>query len=81
MGGGRQSVPSGHVGPIGRDVRRFFVALAGFSGFKGPFGALAPAYTISFELLYYAIWGLAMTAALGRARRALAHRRGSQRSC
>jgi peptidoglycan/LPS O-acetylase OafA/YrhL len=55
----------------GRNVRRFLVALAGFSGFKGWFGALAPAYTISFELLYYAVWGVAMTAALGRARRAL----------
>ena len=56
---------------IGRDVRKFIAALAGFSGFKGPFGALAPAYTISFELLYYVVWGLAMTAAFGRARRAL----------
>lgn len=55
----------------GRDVRKFIAALAGFSGFKGNFGALAPAYTISFELLYYAMWGLAMTAASGRARRAL----------
>jgi peptidoglycan/LPS O-acetylase OafA/YrhL len=56
---------------LGRDVRKFLVALAGFSGFKGPFGALGPAYTISFELLYYAIWGLAMAAVSGRARRAL----------
>lgn len=56
---------------VGRDLRKFLAALAGFSGFKGTFGALAPAYTISFELLYYAIWGLAMAAALGRARRAL----------
>jgi peptidoglycan/LPS O-acetylase OafA/YrhL len=56
---------------IGRDLRKFLVALFGFSGFKGQFGALAPAYTISFELLYYVIWGLAMTAALGRTRRAL----------
>jgi len=35
---------------LGRDVRKFVVALAGFSGFKGVFGALAPAYTVSFEL-------------------------------
>ncbi len=56
---------------VGRDVRKFLAALAGFSGFKGQFGALAPAYTISFELLYYAMWGLAMTAAFGRPRRAL----------
>ncbi len=55
----------------GRDVKKFIAALLGFSGFKGPFGALAPAYTISFELLYYAIWGLAMKAAAGRSRRAL----------
>jgi peptidoglycan/LPS O-acetylase OafA/YrhL len=55
----------------GRDVRKFLAALLGFSGFKGYFGALAPAYTISFELMYYAIWGLAMTAAFGRGRRAL----------
>jgi peptidoglycan/LPS O-acetylase OafA/YrhL len=56
---------------FGRDVRKFLAALAGFSGFKGQFGALAPAYTISFELLYYVVWGLSMAAALGRARRAL----------
>lgn len=55
----------------GRDVKRFVAALLGLSGFKEPFGALSPAYTISFELFYYAIWGLAMTAAAGRGRRAL----------
>lgn len=55
----------------GRDLKKFVAALLGFSGFKGPFGALSPAYTISFELFYYAIWGLAMTAAAGRGRRAL----------
>jgi peptidoglycan/LPS O-acetylase OafA/YrhL len=55
----------------GRDVRKFIAALAGFGGFKGPFGALAPSYTVSFELLYYVIWGLAMTVAAGRGRRAL----------
>jgi len=56
---------------LGRDVRKFVVALAGFSGFKGVFGALAPAYTVSFELFYYAVWGLAMAAASGRSRPAL----------
>jgi peptidoglycan/LPS O-acetylase OafA/YrhL len=61
-----------HMWGLGRDdVRKFVAALAGFSGFKGAFGASAPVYTISFELMYYAIWGLAMAAALGRARRAL----------
>ena len=55
----------------GRDLKRFVWAVLGCSGFKGLFGALSPAYTISFELFYYAIWGLAMTAAAGRARRAL----------
>jgi peptidoglycan/LPS O-acetylase OafA/YrhL len=55
----------------GVDVRKFIVALAGCSGFKGTFGALAPAYTVSFELMYYAIWGLAMTAVKGRGRPAL----------
>jgi peptidoglycan/LPS O-acetylase OafA/YrhL len=55
----------------GRDVKMFIAAVLGFSGFKGPFGALSPAYTISFELFYYAIWGLAMKAAAGRGRRAL----------
>jgi peptidoglycan/LPS O-acetylase OafA/YrhL len=55
----------------GRDMKKLVAALLGFSGFKGAFGALAPAYTISFELLYYAIWGLAMKAAAGRGRRAL----------
>ena len=55
----------------GRDMKKLVAAMLGFSGFKGQFGALAPAYTISFELLYYAIWGLAMKAAAGRGRRAL----------
>ena len=56
---------------LGRGVRRFIAALAGFSGFKGAFGALAPAYTVSFELMYYAIWGLALAAVSGRGRPAL----------
>jgi peptidoglycan/LPS O-acetylase OafA/YrhL len=55
----------------GRDVKMFIAAMLGFSGFKRPFGALSPAYTISFELFYYAIWGLAMKVAAGRGRRAL----------
>ena len=55
---------------VGIDVRKFIAALLGFGGFKGMFGALAPSYTISFELMYYAIWGLAMWA-VGRGRRAL----------
>ena len=55
----------------GRDMKRLSPPCSGFSGFKGAFGALAPAYTISFELFYYAIWGLAMKAAAGRGRRAL----------
>jgi peptidoglycan/LPS O-acetylase OafA/YrhL len=55
----------------GRDVKKLIAALLGFSGFKGPFGALSPAYTISFELFYYALWGLAMKATAGRSRRAL----------
>jgi len=55
---------------IGISVRRFISALLGLGGFKGWFGALAPSYTISFELMYYAIWGLAMWAA-GHGRRAL----------
>jgi len=55
----------------GHDLRKFIAALMGFSGFKGPFGAISAAYTISFELFYYAIWGLAMKAAAGRGRRAL----------
>jgi peptidoglycan/LPS O-acetylase OafA/YrhL len=55
---------------IGISVRRFISALLGLGGFKGWFGALAPSYTVSFELMYYAIWGLAMWAA-GRGRRAL----------
>ena len=54
-----------------REVKRFIWALLGCSGFKGLFGALAPAYTISLELFYYAIWGLAMKAAAGRGRQAL----------
>lgn len=55
----------------GREVRKAIAAMFGLSGFKGAFGASAPSYTISFELMYYAIWGLAMAVAAGRSRRAL----------
>ena len=37
----------------------FVAALLGMSGFYGWFASLAPSYTISYELLYYAIWGVA----------------------
>jgi peptidoglycan/LPS O-acetylase OafA/YrhL len=56
----------------GLDGRHFLIALAGLSGFKGEFGALAPSYTISYELMYYLIWGLSMTVAVGRPRLGLA---------
>lgn len=55
----------------GIDVRTFLYAVGGLSGFWGQFGALAAAYTISFELMYYLIWGLAMTASSRRPARAL----------
>jgi peptidoglycan/LPS O-acetylase OafA/YrhL len=53
-------------GPI--DTWRFLYTMAGVSGFKGHFGALAPSYTISYELLYYAVWGLVLTVTRGRHR-------------
>ena len=49
----------------------FVLAIGGLSAFKCQFGALAPAYTISFELMYYVIWGIAMTAVSAKPARAL----------
>jgi peptidoglycan/LPS O-acetylase OafA/YrhL len=37
---------------------RTAIGIAGIN--STPFGSLAPSYTISYELLYYALWGIAM---------------------
>lgn len=55
----------------GQDVGHFLYAMAGLSGFQGQFGSLAPSYTISYELFYYLVWGLALTVTAGRLRLAL----------
>jgi peptidoglycan/LPS O-acetylase OafA/YrhL len=43
----------------GITVHNFAVSLLGMSGFYGQFGSYAPTYTVSYELLYYLIWGVA----------------------
>ncbi|QWG25089.1 acyltransferase [Bradyrhizobium sediminis] len=43
----------------GIDAKSFAASLLGLGGFMGVFGSYAPTYTVSFELLYYFIWGLA----------------------
>jgi peptidoglycan/LPS O-acetylase OafA/YrhL len=68
---GFQSPDRPHMWRSGIDATHFFIALAGLSGFNGQFGALAPSYTISFELMYYLVWGVAMVSAFARPRWAL----------
>lgn len=45
------------VWPRGIDWNHLLINLAGAGGFFGQFGSIAPAYTISYELLYYLLWG------------------------
>ncbi|MGE9009790.1 acyltransferase family protein [Leptospira interrogans] len=40
-------------------LKFFLGSLFGVGGFTGTFASYAPTYTVSFELLYYLIWGLA----------------------
>jgi peptidoglycan/LPS O-acetylase OafA/YrhL len=40
------------------DSFHFWVNMVGGGGFLGKFGSIAPAYTISYELLYYLVWGI-----------------------
>jgi peptidoglycan/LPS O-acetylase OafA/YrhL len=47
-------------------VKSALIALAGLSGFRGQFGGLAPTYTLSYELMYYTVWGLALVSTRGR---------------
>ena len=49
----------------------FLINLLGAGGFLGQFGSIAPAYTISYELLYYAVWGISRTVAGERVQLAL----------
>jgi len=39
-------------------INTFFYSMVGLSGFLGQFGSFAPTYSISYELLYYLLWGL-----------------------
>jgi peptidoglycan/LPS O-acetylase OafA/YrhL len=43
----------------GIDVQSFVWTALGLGGFFGQFGSYAPTYTVSYELLYYALWGAA----------------------
>lgn len=54
------------------DLYYFWINLVGAGGFFGQFGSLAPAYTISYELLYYLMWGLSRSLAGRRVELALA---------
>lgn len=45
------------------DFYHFVINLLGAGGFFGQFGSIAPAYTISYELLYYFLWGLSRSLA------------------
>jgi peptidoglycan/LPS O-acetylase OafA/YrhL len=42
-------------------VKAFLINLLGAGGFWGQFGCIAPAYTISYELLYYFLWGVSLS--------------------
>jgi peptidoglycan/LPS O-acetylase OafA/YrhL len=42
------------------NVGSFVYTLLGVGGFFGTFGAYAPSYTVSFELLFYLLWGIAL---------------------
>ncbi len=41
----------------GFDLQAFQFAVIGMSGYTRQFASYAPSYTVSWELLYYAIWG------------------------
>src|SRR5207302_941633 len=42
----------------GFTLHNFVASLLGMSGFYGQFGSYAPSYTVSYELLFYLIWGV-----------------------
>jgi peptidoglycan/LPS O-acetylase OafA/YrhL len=50
----------------GLNLHNFIASLFGMSGYYGQFGSFSPTYTVSFELLFYAVWGavLALSPAL-----------------
>jgi len=48
------------VWPENIDLPHFLINLLGLGGFYGRFGSLAPAYTLSFELLYYLLWSVSL---------------------
>lgn len=58
---GSQSRPRVWEGGI--SLQFFLINLAGLGGFFGQFGSIAQAYTISYELLYYLLWGLSRAVA------------------
>lgn len=63
-----------HVWEGGQSIstRTFFVNLLGAGGFWGQFGCIAPAYTISYELLYYFLWGISLSILRNRVSTAIA---------
>ena len=46
----------------GITVHNFGLSLIGLSGFYGQFGSYAATYTVSYELLFYVIWGAVFAA-------------------
>jgi peptidoglycan/LPS O-acetylase OafA/YrhL len=48
------------IWPDNVDVPHFLTNLVGLGGFYGRFASLAPAYTLSYELLYYFLWSLSL---------------------
>jgi peptidoglycan/LPS O-acetylase OafA/YrhL len=56
----------------GLDDRGVLIAnVFGMAAYRGLYGSFAPAYTLSFELVFYALWGVAWFGAGRQPRRAL----------
>lgn len=55
----------------GIDRHHLRISLLGLSGFYGQFGSYAPSYTVSYELLYYALWGVVLIPLSAKPRLAL----------
>jgi peptidoglycan/LPS O-acetylase OafA/YrhL len=55
----------------GLGTESLIINAAGLGGFYGQYASLAPAYTLSYELLFYTCWGVAWFGAGRQTRRAL----------
>jgi len=56
---------------LGIDSRTAILNIFGLGGFYGRYGSIAPAYTLSYELLFYACWAVGWFASGARPGRAL----------